>query len=179
MAERIYPTSEVRSRSWEDPMSKGQWPRGATPRPRSGAVAGRAPCLRGSGQEELLHVQGQGRQPRVTSCDSTGAANPRPRSRAAADRSYPSSEVRDGGQEEQSHIQGAVAVWVQEGLEELLHVQDQKRQQSGDTPCPRKGAAAVLCWSSREKTPHVQGKRNPSKMVSVARRHQKADTLKS
>ena len=36
----------------------------------------------------------------------------------------------------------------------------------------------MLCWSSREEIPHVQGKRNPSKMVGVARGHQKADTLK-
>ena len=27
---------------------------------------------------------------------------------------------------------------------------------------PREGAAAMLCWSSREEIPHVQGKRNPS-----------------
>ena len=31
---------------------------------------------------------------------------------------------------------------------------------------------------SREKIPHIQGKRNPSKMVGVARGHQRADTLK-
>ena len=31
---------------------------------------------------------------------------------------------------------------------------------------------------SREEIPHVQGKRNPSKMVGVARGHQRADTLK-
>ena len=37
---------------------------------------------------------------------------------------------------------------------------------------------AALCWSSCEEIPHVQGKRNPSKMVSVARGHQQADTLK-
>ena len=36
----------------------------------------------------------------------------------------------------------------------------------------------MLCWSSREEIPHTQGKRNPSKMVGVARGHQKADTLK-
>ena len=36
----------------------------------------------------------------------------------------------------------------------------------------------MRCWSSREEIPHVQGKRNPSKMVSVARGHQRADTLK-
>ena len=36
----------------------------------------------------------------------------------------------------------------------------------------------MLCWSSREEISHAQGKRNPSKMVGVARGHQKADTLK-
>ena len=37
---------------------------------------------------------------------------------------------------------------------------------------------AGLCWSSREETPHAQSKRNPSKMVGVARGHQRANTLK-
>ena len=36
----------------------------------------------------------------------------------------------------------------------------------------------MLCWSSSEEIPHVQGKRNPSKMVGVGRGHQRADTLK-
>ena len=36
----------------------------------------------------------------------------------------------------------------------------------------------MLCWNSCEEIPHAQGKRNPSKMVGVARGHQKADTLK-
>ena len=35
-----------------------------------------------------------------------------------------------------------------------------------------------LCWSSHEEIPQAQGKRNPSKIVSVARGHQRADTLK-
>ena len=38
-AKRSYLTSEVRGKSWEDPMPKGQWTRRVTPRPRSGAVA--------------------------------------------------------------------------------------------------------------------------------------------
>ena len=42
MAERSYPTSEVRGKSQEDPMPKGQWPRGVTLHPRPGAVAGRS-----------------------------------------------------------------------------------------------------------------------------------------
>ena len=36
----------------------------------------------------------------------------------------------------------------------------------------------MLCWNSREERPHAQDKRNPSKMVGVARGHQRADTLK-
>ena len=43
------------------------------------------------------------------------------------------------------------------GLEEQPHVQ---------------GVEAALCWSSREEIPHVQGKRNPSKTVGVAREHE-------
>ena len=61
-------------------------PRGATPCLRSGAEAGRTPCPRGGGQEELPHVQGQKWRP--------GGATPRPRSGAAAQRSYPASEAR-------------------------------------------------------------------------------------
>ena len=34
------------------------------------------------------------------------------------------------------------------------------------------------CWSSPEEIPNAQGKRNPSKVVGVARGHQMADTLK-
>ena len=36
----------------------------------------------------------------------------------------------------------------------------------------------MLCWSSHEEIPHAQGKRNPSKMVDVARGHQRTDTVK-
>ena len=83
----------------------------------------------------------------------------------AAWRSIPTPEARGGGREYQPHAQGAMAAWVQEGREELLHVQG-------------KEVAAALCWSSCEEIPYVQGKRNPSKNVDVARGHQRADTLK-
>ena len=56
-------------------------------------------------EEELPHVRGQGWQPR--------GATPCPRPGAAAGRSNPTSK-------------GAVAALVQEGLEELFHVQGQK-----------------------------------------------------
>ena len=41
------------------------------------------------------------------------------------------------------------------------------------------GKEQRLCFAGAAvKTPYVQGKRNPSKMVGVARGHQRADTLK-
>ena len=62
--------------------------------------------------------------------------------------------------------------------EELPYAQGQGRWLRGATLCPRYGAVAALCWSSREEILHVQSKRKPSKTVGVARGHQKADTLK-
>ena len=52
-------------------------------------------------------AQGQGQQP--------GGATPTP-------------EVRGSSREEQPHVQGVVAAWVQEGGEDLLHVQGQEGQ---------------------------------------------------
>ena len=69
-------------------------PRGAIPRPRSGAEAWRTPCRKGSSQEELPHVGGEGQQPRIPDCDGAGTA----------ERSYPASEVRGCGREELPHI---------------------------------------------------------------------------
>ena len=66
------------------------------------------------------------------------------------------SEARSGSWEEQPHVQGVVAVWAQEGLEEPSHIEGQegwreeitliqgKEQRlcfagaaMKDTPCPR------------------------------------------
>ena len=97
-------------------------------------------------RKRATQVRGQGRL--------LGGATPRPRSGAAAERSYPESVVRKGGQEEpatqgprpkaaarrtnptseargcgwegQPHVQGAVAAQAQEGLEELSHVEGQE-----------------------------------------------------
>ena len=35
-------------------------------------------------------------------------------------------EARGGGQEDQPHVQGAMAAWAQEGLEELSHIEGQE-----------------------------------------------------
>ena len=56
-----------------------------------------------------------------------GAA-PRSRPGEAAGRSYPTTEVRGGGREEQPHIQGAVAARAQEGLKELSCIEGQEGQ---------------------------------------------------
>ena len=62
--------------------------------------------------EELPLSQGQGWQLRAPGCDSTGAA----------ETSYPTSEVRGCGREEQHHIQEVAAAQAQEAQEELLQV---------------------------------------------------------
>ena len=56
---------------------------------------------------------------------------------STAERSYPAPEARGGGREELPHLQGAVAARMQEGLEELSHVEGQGGRQWGDTPRPR------------------------------------------
>ena len=43
--------------------------------------------------------------------------------------SHAAPEAKGGGREEQPHIQGEVAAWVQEGLEEPSHVEGQEGQQ--------------------------------------------------
>ena len=67
-----------------------------------------------------------------------------------------------------------MAAQAQEGLDELLNVQV-RRFDGEEIPLLQSKA---LCWSIREEIPHVQGKRNPTKMVGVARGHQRTDTLK-
>ena len=113
-AERSYPTSEVRGRSWKDPMPKGWQPRGVTPCARSAEVAERARLqrhrnsreelptseigalagwsyptseVRGGGREEVPHTRGQGWR--------LGRANPCPRPGAAARRTNPTSKEPD------------------------------------------------------------------------------------
>ena len=51
-------------------------------------------------------------------------------------------------------------------------------QLRGDTPCPRSGVVAVLCWSSHEELLHVQDKRSSSKIVGAERGRQRTDRLK-
>ena len=113
--------SEVRGRSWEDPMPKGRWPRGVTPGLRSRAAAGRS--------YPTSDVSGSCRECQAVTAEKRGGATPHPRLGAVAGRSNPTPEARGSGREEQPHVQGAVAVWAQEGLEELFHIQGQEGRQ--------------------------------------------------
>ena len=72
------------------------------------------------GWEETPRVRGEGRWPRGATL----------RQRPGAPwRSHPVPEARGDGWEEQPHIQGAVAAWRQEGLEEPSHVEGQESRQ--------------------------------------------------
>ena len=107
-------------------QGQGQWPRvpdcnGAGTAERSypasevgggGAAERRYPAseARGSGREQIPHT-------------------PSPRPGATGGRSYPQAptpKARGGGREDQPHFQGAVAARVQEGLEELSHIEGQE-----------------------------------------------------
>ena len=100
-----------------------------------------------------------------------------PEARAATGRSNPTPKARGGGLEEQPHVQGVVAVWAQEGLEEPSHVEGLEGRWEETTLI--QGKEQQLCFAGTAvKIPHAQGKRNTSKMVGVARGHQRADTLK-
>ena len=74
--------------------------------------------VRGSGQEELPHA-------------------PMPEQGVAVGRSNRMPETRGSGREDQPHVQGAVAAWAQEGLEELSCVEGQEGWRWGDIPRPR------------------------------------------
>ena len=99
--------SELNSPIWRLGQTKQEVrPRGATPRPRSGAATECAMLQwHRSGREALPHFRGQGRwQRRVTPCSRTisclGAGGPRgatpcSRSGGVAMRRYPSSKVRN------------------------------------------------------------------------------------
>ena len=53
-------------------------------------------------------------------------SNLTPEARAATRRSNPTPKARGGDREEQPHLQGVVAVQVQEGLEEPSHIEGQE-----------------------------------------------------
>ena len=115
-AERSYPTTEVRGVALRRyPASKV----GAGGR-QEGYPASE---VRGGSQEEIPHASSL--RPGAVAGRSYPMP-PRLRPRAAAGKSNPMPEARGGGWEDQPHVQGTVAAWAQEGLEELSHVESQE-----------------------------------------------------
>ena len=118
----------------ELPHIRGQGQKLGGPHARRAAAKRRYPTseVRGSGRERQA-ARAQERLRGATLCLRSGGAAERtyPASevRGGDERSYPASEVRGRGREDQPHVQGAVAAWAQEGLEELSHVEDQEGQQ--------------------------------------------------
>ena len=92
-------------------------------------------------------------------------ATPRPRSGVAAERSNHTSKEQQLHRCRKAERSYSMFKVRRGGGEEIPLVQ---------------GKEQWLCFTGAavKRYPHVQGKRNPSKMVSVARKHQRADTLK-
>ena len=148
------PMSEVRGRSWEDPMPEGRQPIGVTQSLRSGAVADSARLQRcRNGREELPRVQGQKRQPR--------GATPHPKSEEEAKRSNPTSKERRLCRHRRAERRCSTFKVRRGGHEEIPLVQG-------------KGQWLHFAGAAVKRHPQVQGKRNPSKTVGVVRGHQRA-----
>ena len=106
--------SEVRGSGREYQTATAQeGRRGATPRPRSGVADGRRYPMPLSPRPGAMGRRSYSMPP----CLRPGAV---------ARRSNPMPKARGGGREDQPHVQGAVAAWVQEGLEELSHIEGQE-----------------------------------------------------
>ena len=118
--------SEVRGSSRECQAAMAQeWPRGATLRPRSGGTAKRSypACEVRGGWEELPHA------PSPSPGVATGRSNLTPEPRGGSREELPNApmpKARGSGREDQPHIQGAMAARVQDGPEELSHVEGQE-----------------------------------------------------
>ena len=82
-------------------QGQGRWWGGDTTRPK--------PDARGGGLEEIPNA-------------------PKPEAKGGGGEEHHMTEARGGGQEDQTHIQGAVAARAQEGLEELYHIEGQEGQ---------------------------------------------------
>ena len=71
--------------------------------------------------------------------------------------------------------------WFSLGLTGLISLQLRDTQESSPTPrfkSINSSVLSLLCWSSREEIPQVQGDRNPNNTVATERGHQRADRLK-
>ena len=105
-------------------MAVEERPRGATRCPRSGrggAAAGRYPASEVRGRDERSYPVSEFRG--ISQEEIPHA--PKPEGRGGRWEGQPYT----GGQEDQPHVQGAMAERAQDDLEELSHVEGQKGQQ--------------------------------------------------
>ena len=116
--------------------------------------------VRGSGREyqtATAQEQPRGATPRLRSGAAAGRRYPASKVRGGDERSYPTSQVRGSGLEEQPHVQGPVAAWVQEGLDELSQLKVRKG-----------GIEEILLVQGKEQWLHFAGvavKRYPTPKV--------------
>ena len=99
-----------------DPGSVGQRLLSLGSEPAKVAAAGTSPGLYWASRWPLVLVEHWEAGLVYVIWDSAGAD----------ERSYPMPEARSSGREELPHIEGVVAARVQEGLEELFHIQGQE-----------------------------------------------------
>ena len=143
--------------------------RGDTMGPRSGAGAQRSyPTSEISGSlKETPRVRDQGQ---------TGEATLRPKPGVATLRSHPELKARGSSWKELPKER-----WLRRRRRAQRSYPRLKVRNSGGKEIPLiQGKEQRLCLTGAavKRYPHVQSKRKPSKMVSVARGHQRADTLK-
>ena len=90
-------------------------------------------CPKGRGQEELPQVRSQGAAERSYPASEVRGdyREELPKSEVSGREELPQApmpEARGSSQEDQPHVQGAVAAHAQEGQEELSHVEGQEGQ---------------------------------------------------
>ena len=93
-------------------------------------------------------------------------------------RTNPTPEARGGSREDQPHVQGAVGCAGSGGPSGTIPRWRSGRVVVRRYPSSKVRSSGCALLDSCEEIPHIQGKRNPSKMVGVARGIHRADTLK-
>ena len=90
----------------------------------------------------------------------------------------PKPEAKGGGGEDQPHVQGAVAAQAQEGQKSYPTLKVRKGSGEEIPLVQGKEQRLLFAGAAVKRYPMPKVRENPSKMVGVARGHQRADTLK-
>ena len=87
-------------------------------------------------------------------------------------------KARGGGQEDQPHVQGAVAAWAQEGLEELSHIEGQEGCGEEIPLVQGKEQRLRFAGAALKRYPMPKVRQPQVRWLVLQERHQRADTLK-